>query len=187
MNHLYVTTSLGDRIPKLSSVLTPLFKFGFSTTFIAMTAGTILLLPHAFAGVPDSLLLAIIQVSLACIQMSVACMFLLFLAYSCLRLKHVAADRDHLVIGNYFTETPVDYSDVVEIMAYRGRGLVFLRLRLQSGCSFGNAIHFLLPSTLGKIPSQPEIQLLREKCPQLTEQSRKGWWIYYWNRRAIGK
>jgi hypothetical protein len=61
-----------------------------------------------------------------------------------------------------------------------------VRLRLRTACRFGRTIHFLLPSTISRIESQPEVELLREKCPQLCERS-GSWWLatLYLRPRAI--
>ncbi len=101
--------------------------------------------------------------------------FLLWLAYFCFRLKKAVARSDHLVVSNYLNQCRVPYDEIEEIGAGAGRNAVFVRLRLRSACRFGRAIHFLLPSILARIEAQPEVELLREKCPHLFEQSKRRW------------
>ena len=145
-------------------MLTPVFKFGFSATLVGIGVACMFMGRKQVANWPGVLGLALPGV------------FIPLLAYFCLRLKKVTAYSDHLVISNYVSESRVSYEDIEEIEGYRGQSAVFLRLRLRTDCRFGRTIHFLLPSTFAAIESQPEFQLLREKCPRLCKQTRN-WWF----------
>jgi hypothetical protein len=165
VDDFHVTEPLGDSgTRRLNSVLTPVFKFGFSAAFVAI--GVVC----TYEGMRQR------PIDWTVLGWAFSWAFILLLAYSCLRLKKVVAHSDRLVISNYITESDIPYNDIEEIKASRGRSAVFLRLRLRIACRFGRTIHFLLPSTLAAIESQPEVQLLRDKCPHLCERSRS-WWL----------
>jgi hypothetical protein len=152
------------RARRLSSVLTPVFKFGFSATLVAIGIVCMFTCMKQTPGWPGVLGLVTFEV------------FIAALAYFCVRLKKVTAYCDHLVISNYLSESHVSYEDIGEIEGYRGRSAVFLKVRLRLNCRFGRTIHFLLPSTFAAIESQPEFQLLRERCPRLCKQTHN-WWF----------
>ena len=164
MHDLHLIDAAADpKSRRLSSVLTPVFKFGFSATFLVIAVvWSYLTVTQAFSA-------------LSILNLALASTFVLLLAYSCLRLKRVVAHSGHLAISNYIAQTKIPYDDIEEIKGYRARSAVFVRLRLRTCCRFGRTIHFLLPSTLAGIQSQPELQLLRAKCPHLCEQS-QNWW-----------
>jgi hypothetical protein len=150
--------------PRLSSVLTPVFKLGCSATIVAIGVAC------TYADLRQG------PVHMPPLGLALAWPFILLLAYGCLRLKKVIAHPDHLLVSNYITDTRVPYDDVEEIRARRGRSAVFVRLRLRTACRFGRTVYFLLPSTIARIESQPEVRLLRERCPQLCERS-GSWWL----------
>lgn len=145
-------------------MLTPVFKFGFSATLMGIGVACMFTGMRQAANWPGVLGLVLPGV------------FIPLLVYFCLRLKKVTAYCDYLVISNYISECSVSYDDIGEIEGYRGRSAVFLKLRLRTDCRFGRSIHFLLPSTFDAIESQPEFQLLREKCPRLCKQTHN-WWF----------
>jgi len=153
------TTSVRAQPRRLSSVLTPLFKLGLSSALIAI--GFACTYVYLRKG----------PIDLCVIDWVFPWTFILVLAHWCLRLKKVVAHSDHLVVSNCITDTRVPYDDIEEIKGYRARSAVFVRLRLRTACRYGRTIHFLLPSTLSRIESQPEVELLRQKCPQLCERS----------------
>lgn len=101
--------------------------------------------------------------------------FILLLAYPCLRVKKVTAYSDHLVVGNYVTKAYVYYHEIEEIKGCVRGGRASVRLRLRTPCRYGRSVHFVLPSTGGGIESQPEFQLLEKKCPHLRVRVRS-WW-----------
>jgi hypothetical protein len=148
---------------QLSGALTPVFNLGFPGVIV-----TILII-STFADVqrrpPQSLL-----------GLTLAWILLLGLAFWLMRLKKVVACGGHLRISNYITATCVPYDDIEEIRVPRRRRPVFVRLRLRNACRFGRTIRFLLPSTPYMVELQPEIELLRGKCPHLCEQSGV-WWF----------
>lgn len=157
------TTSVRAQSRRLSSVLTPLFKLGFSSALVAI--GFACTYVHLRQG----------PIDLRFIGWVFPWAFIIVLAYWCLRLKKVVAHSDHLLVSNYITDTRVPYDDIEEIKGYRARSAVFVRLRLRTGCRYGRTIHFLLPSTISRIESQPEVELLRQKCPRLCERSGSCW------------
>lgn len=145
-------------------MLTPVFKFGFSAALVGIGVACMFSGMKEAANWPEVLGLVLPGV------------FIPLLVYFCLRLKKVTAYCDRLVISNYISESRVSYEDIEEIEGYRGRSAVFLKLRLRTDCRFGRTIHFLLPSTFDAIETQPEFQLLREKCPWLCKQTHN-WWF----------
>jgi hypothetical protein len=162
------------------------YKLGFSATIVAVGVAC------TYAGLKQhpvglSIVGWVLAWTFLIVGWVLAWTFLLLLAYSCLRLKRVVAHSDHLLISNYITEDSVLYGDIEEIKGYRARSAVFVRLRLRIACRFGRTIHFLLPSTFAAIESQPEFQMLHEKCPQLSEPSRGSQWLetFYLRPRVI--
>lgn len=159
---------------RLSSVLTPVWKVLFAG---ALLVTGILFTYQSAKHLPvDAGFVVGIVISWAAI---------LWLVRFCVRLKKVMAVEDHLVVSGYFATALVPYEDIDEIKAYRGRSEVYVRLRLRNACRFGQTIHFLLPSIIASVAEQPEVQLLREKCPQLTSESKSRWrGIIYLRRSA---
>lgn len=159
-----VVTSAQTQTRRLSSVLTPLFKLGVPSLVLTSVL------------VCNYVQLRQEPIDFRVLAWVFPWAFALLVAYWCFRLKKVIAHCDHLTVSNYLTDTSVQYEDIEEIRGYRGRSAVFVRLRLRSACRYGRTIHFLLPSTLSRMESQPEIELLRQKCPWLIERSRN-WWL----------
>ena len=157
------SNDLGAQYQRLTGVLTPVFKLAFPGTIIAI--GVICTYADLKQGPHMSPL-----------GLALAWTFLLLVAYWYVRLKKVVAHSDHLLVSNYITETCVPYDDIEEIRVRRVRGPIFVRLRLRTACRFGRTIHFLLPSTISRIESQREVELLREKCAHLCERS-GSWWL----------
>jgi hypothetical protein len=153
----------GAQNKRLSSILTPLFKLGAPSTLAAI------LVVCTYADVRRGAHMSLVAYAFAWA-------LLLWVAYLFLRLKKVVAHSNHLVVSNYIRETRVPYDHIQEIRARRARWFVLVRLRLRTACRFGRTVHFVLPSTLSRVESQPEVQLLREKCPHLCERS-GGWWL----------
>jgi hypothetical protein len=167
------STHLRAQCRRLSGKLTPVFKFAFPGVII--TIGVIC----TFPGLRQ-------RPQMSPPWLAFTWMILLLIAYWYARLKKVVAYPDHLVVGNYITETCVPYDEIDEVRVRRERGPVFVRLRLRTACRFGRTIHFLLPSTISRIESQPVVELLRQKCPQLCDRSGI-WWLatLYLRPRAI--
>jgi hypothetical protein len=147
---------------RLSSVLTPVYKLGFSATLMAI--GVVSTSMHLINGGGPGIGMAFMWIGL------------ILVSNACFRLKKVFALSDHLLIGNYLMECRVPYDEIDEIKGYRGQSIVFVRLHLRNACRFGRTIHFLLPTKLAMVESQPEIKMLREKCPWLCQTSRS-WWL----------